>query len=65
MVQKQGEIELRRVGVKNDDVNLCSGTCAPRRSTGALRQSFGKQHCLWLEVARCAGVYGALRHPLE
>ncbi|MCI60974.1 hypothetical protein A2U01_0082230, partial [Trifolium medium] len=45
--------------MKNDADNLCSGICAPRRGTGTLRRSDGKQHISWLEDARRAGRLGA------
>ncbi|MCI55865.1 hypothetical protein A2U01_0077116, partial [Trifolium medium] len=39
--------------------------CAPRRGTGALRRSDGKQCISCLEGARHAGVYDALRLPFR
>ncbi|MCI79090.1 hypothetical protein A2U01_0100361, partial [Trifolium medium] len=41
---KQGEVELRRVEVKEFLLKFwCSRTCAPHRGTGALRHCENKQ----------------------
>ncbi|MCI08997.1 hypothetical protein A2U01_0030080, partial [Trifolium medium] len=53
---KQGEIELRRVGVQIFLLIIWrSGICASRRGPGALRRSVDKQQISFLKSARRAG----------